>query len=155
MIDDQYGESYTQLTLTQLKVGVREMVSPFVAESMRLDVMRDEVTRNLIYGLSAYVLADQLPPETLTREQWVTFEHAANWREQWKAEHAERWYGRLILRWWPVKPLTVERRKVTATWDLARYRTFPKAGIAYPDRLGSPVCLAIMNPVDWTGLSPK
>jgi hypothetical protein len=133
--------SHDQIILDQIKVGVTHRVTRQVAESLRIETWRDDLVDGLVYGLSAYVLAHQLGPDRIEREESTTFIRPATWWQAWKEEHPRVWRGWLARRW-PVRTLTATRT-LTLTVDLRRYRTFPLATINYPAALGRPVNVLI------------
>jgi hypothetical protein len=154
----EYAPSYETFTLDRLKAGVTTRVGAAVAESMRLESWQDQVYGDLMYGLTAHVLAETLPPVEVTQTEVFTLETPVNWFEHLKLT-CYRWRqhrkGRLsdpfcqVLAWlerrWPAR-LEATSRKCALTVNLERYRTYPKANIVLPpDKWGMPVRVAVVN----------
>lgn len=123
-----------------LKVGVTNAVSAELAASLKFETLRDEVCDQIIYRLTAQVLADQLPPERVERSSSATFDVPASWWQAWKAEHPGLWRGWLRRRW---PALTAEHtRTMTLSVDLRRYRVYPEQTAVLPQYFGRPVLVA-------------
>jgi hypothetical protein len=94
----------------------------------------------LAFKLTAYVLADHLPPERYEAGTVVEFKQPASWWQHWKLAHSR---GRLlgwVARRWPVQMLTVTE-PVTLAVDLHKAYAFPEApSMEWPhEQLGRPV----------------
>lgn len=134
------------MTLEMLRVGHTLELPPHLFASGDIDVpagVRDlQVTvlrqthREALYRLCGYVLAEQLPPVSVTEQVQVGFPMPVSWWDMFKAAHAGRWWAR----WW-VRRHPARTRRVTrvagVTVDLTRYRTFPEATVPLPADLGS------------------
>lgn len=135
-----------QLVLDQLKVGITEAVGPTFAQSVRIQTRHDPMLDRMVCRLTAQVLAEKLPPRSVSETVTVTWPQWATWRDHFKATHAARWW----MRWWARRrpARTVEgSRKATVTVDLQRYITYPRASIALPE-FGKPVRISISQ--TWT-----
>jgi hypothetical protein len=71
----------------------------------------------------------------------------------WKKRHARRWYARRLVARWPVRyGPDPDRRGTNAvcTFDLARWRTYPRARVQLPrDRFGAPVLVHAILDLQW------
>jgi hypothetical protein len=144
------ASNFEELLLQKLKVTVAAEVSPQVAETLTVNTDLSMITELMLVRLKAFVLAEPVAPETITGHAWATFTHPANWREHWKDDHAGTWYGRLVLRIWPLKPRDIERRRATYSRQLDRYRTYPQATIRVPPSLGSVVRVIVPRETHWS-----
>ncbi len=100
---------------------------------------------DLTVELKSYVLAHQLPPETIADviTGTVQDQRFATWWDHFKATHR----GRCWMRWrrqWIINYQTVEvPYRHTAQVTVRGHWTFPQARLAYPRELGEPVYIAI------------
>lgn len=145
---DHIEPMYDVVTLTALKFVAREMVSPYVLETMRLDVARDEITRGLVFTLRAHVYGRQAGRQTAKGSASAEFRSPANWREHWKIAHHNNWYGRILLRWFPLKPLRLETRTARYTFEAEKWLTWPDAQM--PAAMGDVVRIPIFHPPVWS-----
>lgn len=119
-----------------------------VNEDFLLDV--DVAVQRDMFGSAAYqlrtkVLADDLPPEQFTARTRVTFEVPSSTWQMWKKRHAHRWYARRLVTRWPVRYEPDPDKRGTdaaCTFDLARYRTYPRARVRLPEERFGRVVLA-------------
>ncbi|MFJ6730037.1 hypothetical protein ACIQPQ_34575 [Streptomyces sp. NPDC091281] len=105
--------------------------------------------------LKARVLTDELPPERLTTSTRVPYEVPASTWQIWKKRHARRWYARRMVARWPVRyePDPDGRgADAVCTFDLTRFRTYPRARVALPRRqFGVAVLDHSVRDVRWAG----
>jgi hypothetical protein len=126
-----------------------------VEEDFLLDV--DTSIRNDFFGhclvqLRTRILSDDLPPETFTAHQHVTYEIPSSTWQMWKKRHGHRWYARRLVARWPVRyEPDPEGRGADAvcTFDLERYRTYPRARVPMPERFGPTVLVHAIRDVQW------
>src|SRR5947207_3689453 len=144
---DAIGPDYDIVTLTALRFAARELVSPYVLESTRLDVVRDEITRGLVFTLRAHVYGRNAGRQTAKGSASAEFRSPVNWREHWKIAHHNNWYGRILLRWFPLKPLRIETRTARFTFEAEKWLTCPDAKL--PAAMGDGVRIPIFDP--WKG----
>lgn len=105
-----------------------------------------------LYQLKTKILADDLPPETFTARQHITFEIPASTWQMWKKRHAHRWYARRLVARWPVRyERDPERRGTDAvcTFNLERWRTYPRARVP-EQRFGASVMVHAIRDLQWT-----
>lgn len=114
-----------------------------VAEELLLDwdvsVQPAQIFGQYVFQIQTKILADDLPPVQLTKRTRVTFEVPASTWQMWKARHARRWYARRLVARWPVRYEPDPDGRGTdavCSFDLERYRTYPRARVELPDRLG-------------------
>ncbi|MFJ8153913.1 hypothetical protein [Streptomyces sp. NPDC094468] len=118
-----------------------------VAEDLLLDfdfaVRQEELFGHYLFQLRTRILADDLPPQRLTKTTRVPYEVPASTWQMWKARHARRWYARRLVARWPVRygPDPDGRgADARCTFELERFRTYPRARVQLPrDRFGMEV----------------
>ncbi|MEU4173261.1 hypothetical protein AB0F46_41285 [Streptomyces sp. NPDC026665] len=128
-----------------------------VAEELLLDldvvVRREDFFGQYLFQLRTRILADELPPHRLTERTRVPFEVPASTWQMWKARHARRWYARrLVVRWPVLYGPDPDGRGTDAvcTFDLERYRTYPRARVQLPqDRFGAEVLAHSIRGLNW------
>lgn len=107
-----------------------------------------------LFQIKTRILTDDLPPEEFTARQHVTYEVPASIWQMWKKRHAQRWYARRLVARWPVRyEPDPERRGTDAvcTFNLERYRTYPRARVVLPrDRFGAAVLAHGIRDVRWS-----
>ncbi len=122
-------------------------------------VQQDMVYNQLLVQLRARVLADDLPPETFTARDRVTFEVPASTWQMWKKRHAHRWYARRLVARWPVRyePDPDGRgADAVCTANLERWRSYPRARVQLPpDRYGNPVLHHVIRDIRWDHTDPN
>ena len=128
-----------------------------VDEDLLLDVdvaVQREFFGSFAVQFRAKILADDLPPEEFTARQHVTYEVPASTWQRWKKRHANRWYARRLVARWPVcYEADPDRRGTDAvcTFNLERYRTYPRARVKLPEgRFGAPVLAHSIRDLHWT-----
>lgn len=106
----------------------------------------------------AKILADDLPPESFTARQHITYEIPSSTWQMWKKRHACRWYARRLVTRWPVRYEPDPDRRGTdavCTFDLERYRTYPRARVQLPQhQFGAPVLVHAIRDLRWTEEEP-
>jgi hypothetical protein len=129
-----------------------------VNEDLLLDVdvrvQHDFFSDSLAVQFRTRILSDDLPPEEFTARQHVTYEVPSSTWQMWKKRHARRWYARRLVARWPVRyEPDPERRGTDAvcTFNLERYRTYPRARVVLPrDRFGAAVLAHGIRDVRWS-----
>ncbi|MFI5973565.1 hypothetical protein [Streptomyces sp. NPDC051452] len=129
-----------------------------VAEELLLDldvsVQREVLFRQFLFQLRTRILADDLPPQRLTQRTRVPYEVPASTWQMWKARHARRWYARRLVARWPVRyePDPDGRgTEAVCTFDLERYRIYPRARVELPrDRFGMEVLAHGIRNIRWS-----
>jgi hypothetical protein len=122
-------------TLERLKVGMAGRIHPSILSTAEVEY----TTKNLLLQIHAYILADRLPPESVTERARVSFAHPLSPFQHWKHKHQYSWWLRWFVRRWPVT-LAHEIRVVELEVILERYRTYPAANFdAPPEHFGYPV----------------
>lgn len=144
-----------------IALAVKRHVQQFaVAEELLLDfdvsIHRDIFTDQCLFQLRTKILTDDLPPETFTARQHVTYEIPASTWQMWKKRHTHRWYARRLVRRWPVRyepdPET-RGTEVVCTFNLERYRTYPRARVL-PPAFGGPVQVHEIRDLRWAEEGP-
>ncbi|WP_069769811.1 hypothetical protein [Streptomyces sp. LUP30] len=131
-----------------------------VDEGLFFDVdvaVRQEIFGQRLFQLRANILTDDLPPETLTQRTRITHEIPASTWQMWKKRHARRWYARRLVACWPVRygPDPDGRgTDAVCTFDLERYRTYPRARVALPEQFGRPVYVHAIRDMRWNEETP-
>jgi hypothetical protein len=129
-------------TLEWLKLAAQRRVSAEFAESVTPAVYRDTLWGDLVHQLTARVLADQLPPETVTDEHTFVFPVPGSPWQQFKATHADSWWLRWLTKMRP--PTYVKHyRNGSLTVDLRRYHIYPQARVS--PQLGQPYRTFVME----------
>jgi hypothetical protein len=132
--------SDTSIMLTWQRVQVRTMLSRELMETARLET-REMAYEGLLMQLSAYVLGEKLPDNTVTQTGSVSVDYPETWWQHFKHQYCERWWMRALARRRPPKMLTrTATGTVTATWHhmtaypWARYthQVPPSLGLGYP-----------------------
>jgi hypothetical protein len=122
-------------TLERLRVGMAGRIHPSILSTASVEY----TTGKLLLQLHADILADRLPPETVTERARVDFAHPSSPFQHWKAKHQESWWLRPFVRRWPVA-LVHQIRIVELEVNLERYRTYPEANFEpAPAHFGYPV----------------
>ena len=142
------GPSFDTVTLERLKVGTQRHTGATVAQSIELRRYEDKIVGDLVYELTAYVLAEKLPRVEESSSKSYFYEIPASWFQHLK-QTIYRWRRLSWLeRRWPARYETHER-KATLTVNLERYRTYPKADVVLPpSQFGQPVHVAVTRK-DW------
>ncbi|MEU9208509.1 hypothetical protein AB0D27_11280 [Streptomyces sp. NPDC048415] len=126
-------------------------------EGLLLDVdvrVQHEIFGHFALQFRTRILTDDLPPQRLTQRTRVPYEVPASTWQMWKACHARRWYARRLVARWPVRYEPDPDGRGTdavCTFDLERYRTYPRARVQLPpDRFGMAVLAHGIRNVRWT-----
>lgn len=132
-----------------------------VDEDLLLDIdvaMQRAMFGSVVCQLRTRILADDLPPEEFVARQRVVFEVPASTWQMWKKRHARRWYARRLVARWPVRyePDPDGRgTEAVCTFDLERYRTYPRARVRLPqERFGAPVLVHAVRDLQWAEETP-
>lgn len=141
---DVPGPEIDTVTLDRLKFGVRRVIDEdHLLLNADVEVIAGYTGRRLAVALKKDILAEKLPPASVTAHKRVEFSRTfpADWWQLWKNQHAPSWFRRR----WPVRWTTeTEVRDVEVTVDLQKYRTYPEATYALP-KLGKPVKFHAVN----------
>ena len=135
------GPSLKTFTLERRRYGLTMDLGSFTRDSM--EFQQREADR-MVYKLSADVLAEKLPPETINESRIAVWNFPRSSWQHFKLEHSESWWLGWLVRRRPVQ-YAVHDKQVTLTVNLERYRTFPQANIAYPPELGPYVNVAYLE----------
>jgi hypothetical protein len=135
-IYEEYEEPpYRQVLLTKIREGVHRRISRELVVSLSQQDVATFISNDLVLALEAELLAEELPPVTLTDEQTSVVAVYATWREHFRAAYRETWWGRLLRMRAPKMVDQPVKRVVTTT---VRQRwTYPQATTVMPgDRFG-------------------
>lgn len=149
MKEDVFRPGYTEVLLERLKVGLRADIGAHTLDSLAANMVQDPFLDRCALQLRAYVLAERLPPETITQHVPVIWIKPATWRDHWKLAHGHRWW----VHWWvrrrPAR--TVELRQTAGvTVNLQRYITYPKANLVTRGPEWAPVRVATWSVNPWS-----
>lgn len=146
----QYEES--RVALTFKRYAQRFTVDEGLLLDLDASAQRD-LFGNCLYQLKARILSDDLPPERFTARYRVMYEVPASTWQMGKKRHAHRWYARRLVARWPVRYEPDPDGRGTdavCTFDLERYRTYPRARVQLPqDRFGAPVLVHAIRDLRW------
>jgi hypothetical protein len=127
-----------------------------VNEELFLDVdaqVQHEIFGQYLFQFRTRILTDDLPPKQITERTRITHEVPASSWQMWKKRHAKRWYARRLVARWPVRYEPDPDGRGTdavCTFDLERYRTYPRARVQLPrDRFGASVLAHGIRDVRW------
>lgn len=116
-------------------------------------VQRDVLFDQCLFQLTTKILSDDLPPEQFTTRHRVTYEVPTSTWQMWKKQHARRWYARHLVARWPVRYGPDPQGRGTdavCTFDLERYRTYPRARVQLPrDQFGVTVLAHGIRDLRW------
>lgn len=108
---------------------------------------------NLAVQFRTKILADDLPPETFTARQRVTYEVPTSTWQMWKKRHGHRWYARRLVARWPVcyeQDRDGRGADAVCTFNLERWRSYPQARVHLPrDRFGDTVRVHAIRDLRW------
>lgn len=126
---------YRQVLLTKIREGVNQRISRELVVSLSQQDVAGLIGNDLVLALEAELLAEELPPVTLTDEQTSVVAVYATWREHFRAAYRETWWGRLLRLREPKMVDQLVKRVVTTT---VRQRwTYPQATTVMPgDQFG-------------------
>lgn len=139
------GDSLKTIILERRRYGASLEVGQYVWDQMRFqEETRIDIAERLIHSVCTEVLAERLPPERVEQAETFGFDFPVSPFQHWKQKRAGAWWLRRFVQWRPVKTerFEMEARLVV---NLERFRTFPKADITYPDRLGPYVKVAHLD----------
>jgi hypothetical protein len=156
--------SPTRIVLNRLPVGVQHRISPALGSTLTLAVRQaiENEIPGMVAELTGYVLAEQLPPETVSDSyrlhdvRYAEWPAPATWRDHWKLTYGHRWWARWLVRHRPARIIwrrqrMVYNRTVTMSVNLSRYRTYPHTQVTLdPDRYGPPVLASTVTTPAWT-----
>lgn len=143
--------SLDTIALTLKRYASRIAVSEDIALELDVHVQR-EVSGQLLFNLRTQVLTHNLPPEQFTARDRVVFEVPASTWQMWKQRHARRWYARSLVARRPVRYEPDPDGRGTdavCTFDLERWRSYPRARVPLPDRFGAPVLVHAIRDIQW------
>ena len=153
MMDPREQVAVQEIVLERVKLGLEHRVGATVLESMRPEVIIDQLSGEMVYRLRAHVLAEKLPPVEVSDQKSVTFESPASPFQHWKQKHARTWWLAWFVGRWPVRQ-EATTKTVRMTVNLTKYRSYPEANYAIPDGFGAPVLIHTLSTrynegVDW------
>jgi hypothetical protein len=124
------------VNLQVLKVGVQERVSAQFAERMSVTQDRDRITDVLAMRVTATVLAEELPPVSVTERVAFTVPRFATWWDHFKATRWERWWVWILrdLQWIKPPRFVDEPHTHVADVKVRTYWTYPRANTVLPGR---------------------
>ncbi len=96
------------------------------AETASLRERRDQAARRFALELRAWVTAERLPPETVTRQVTVETPVPATWWQMWREKHMHRPWMAWTLGRWPIRYTTLSHT-VEMTVELKRFWVYPYA----------------------------
>jgi hypothetical protein len=141
---------------TRLTLVFRRYAQQFVMdEGLLLDVdtsVRREIFGGFMLQLRTQILTDNLPPRRFTARQRVRYEVPTSSWQMWKKRHGHRWYARWLVRRRPVRYEPDPHGRgadAVCTFDLERYRTYPRAKFRLPDRFGPAVHVHAIRDLRW------
>jgi hypothetical protein len=141
-----------RIALTFKSLAQQVMVDEGLLLDTDVSVQR-EVFGAVALQFRARILADDLPPEHFTARTRVTYEVPASSWQMWKKRHARRWYARrLVARWLVRYEPDPDGRGTDAvcTFDLERYRLYPRARVQLPrDQFGVEVLAHDIRNIRW------
>ena len=146
----------SEIALTFKRYALQQVVNRDLAFEVDASVQQS-LWGDLVYRLTAHVLADQLPPEEFTARQHVTYEVPASTWQMWKKRHARRWYARRLVARWPVRyeaDPELRGTEVVCSFDLERWRSYPQAQYLPRDRFGDAVRVHAIRDLRWTDEAP-
>ncbi|MCZ4509964.1 hypothetical protein O3Q52_17515 [Streptomyces sp. ActVer] len=143
----------SEVALTFKRYALQQVVNAEL--NLEVDAsIREHIWGDMVYQLKAAVLADELPPETFTARDRVTYEVPASTWQMWKKRHARRWYARRLVARWPVRyePDPDHRgAHAVCTFNLERWRAYPQSKVYLPrDRFGDAVLGHSIRDLRWT-----
>jgi hypothetical protein len=129
-----------------------------VSEDLLLDfdvaALPDFLFGQVTFQFRTKILADDLPPVTLTERHRVRYEVPASTWQMWKMRHGRRWYARWLVTRWPVRyePDPAGRgADAVCTFNLERYRTYPRVRVQLPPgQYGRPYLAHAIRGVCWS-----
>lgn len=132
----QVRENVGYRAMEQLRSSGKRTISEAVLRHSTFNVMED-VVRGLIVEMDTYVLADRIADETITSD--VFYREWASWWQHTKAVHFPT-----LSRWLRRPPRQVQRR-LTHTFRVRQWVSFPEAQILYPENFGKPVMVEMVD----------
>lgn len=118
----------TDARLDRLRYQVQQRVSRYVAESLRHDEYPDIATDSLVRTLTVDLLAEKLPPQTITDAAHFEVPRFASWRDHLYATYRERWWAR----WMPRPQFVAEPHRHVTTVTVQDHWTYPQATMVLP-----------------------
>lgn len=153
MDDPLAGVLVEDVVLNWLKVGVTQRVSAEFADTLRVQQHVDHLLGQWVYSIAGYVLAEHLPPETVTERKPFAFDVPASPWQQFKAVNGHRWWVRWLVKRRPVR-LVTHRFTGELSVRLDRYWTYPQARVPYDH--GRPYRVAVLNrEIDWAAIDDE
>lgn len=129
------GPPYREVLISKIYEGVQRRISRELVVRLSQHDFSSLVARDLVLELEAEVLAETLPPLTLTDRQTFATPRFATWVDHFVATYRQRWWGRLLRLREPRyvdEPLTH-----TVTTEVRSRWTYPQATTVLPgDRFG-------------------
>lgn len=144
------GGQIQQVLLRSLKYGVRDSIGPAVAASMNLEQIHDLLYENMLYALTAELLAEKIEGQEIRQTARVLqdFTVPDGRLQRWKERHWERWWCRWSCLGRQVRYIHEERRtEVSLTVAVEDYATFPRSSYVPPPGgvLGAVVFKRLIN----------
>lgn len=138
-MDDLTFEEHS-LTLVRKRLSMTQILPRDLIEaSIDADSMMSYFTDDVLLRFKAAILGEELPPATDTAHEQVPL----TWWDHFKADHAERWWLRSLVRRRPPRARTIT---LTTTWEnMAAYPWAQLRTQPVPPSLGDPVWLSWMT----------
>lgn len=115
-------DSANEIRMEQFKVKCLQSVGSTTRESINFDYSEDDILKEMLYKLEAYVLAQKIVDDNYTFTFTFDLEYAS-WWQHFKDSYAPMWFKER----YPIKRKShVEKRHV----NFSRYATYPKANMA-------------------------
>jgi hypothetical protein len=137
-----FTDRQREVILERLKLGMSAEM-PQVSQTLNLTLDPNYATDRLAARLTAFILAERLPPQRLRGEvqdmRWAT------WYDHLKATVQDRWWAAAYVRRWPPRAVEVPIR---VSVPVQGWWTYPHA--PYVIGAGSPVLIFDTGePVSW------
>lgn len=142
--DDRTTPETPPLTLHPLKFAVHRPIPESVRQTAQMEQMYDTVRDSLVLKMSATVMAEQLPDQTLRGE--VTAPRWATWWDHLKDTYRDRWWFAWVVRRWPVRYIDVPHQVHV---PLQSWWTYPDTPHLYHSGMGYSVLRVQPTPPEW------
>lgn len=150
----------TEAVTDELTLAFKRYAQQFtVAEDFLSNVdvaVQREFFGDLAVQFRAKILSDDLPPESFTARQHVTYEVPSSTWQMWKKRNARRWYARRLVARWPVRYEPDPDGRGTdavCTFNLERWHSYPEARVPR-GQFGNAVCVHAIRDLRWTEETP-
>lgn len=147
---DSRDPQVQEILLRALRYSVREAIGPAVSESMSLERLHDFMHENMVYALTAELLAEKIEGQEIRQTARVRQEFTVpdGRLQRWKERHWERRWCRWSCFGRAVRYIHEERRtEVALVVAVEDYATFPRSSYIPPpsSALGAVVFKRLIN----------